>query len=124
MGIAFPHGHMVQPNTPPPDFEPTLITEQLHRIATRKPAFLGFAHFGADPRPQKTLALAEERLWEWVRWVEGAAASDNIAADLRRWVLDGYRAQGYDESLIERYDRNSYWPMQAAGIERWLAQQG
>jgi len=121
VGIAFPHGHMVQPNTPPPDFEPVLITEQLHRIAVRQPAFLGFAHFGADPQPQQTLARAEERLWEWVRWVEGAAASDDIVADLREWVLDGYRAEGHDEALIERYDRNSYWPMQAAGIERWLS---
>ncbi len=121
VGIAFPHGHMVQPNTPPPDFDPILITEQLHRIAARQPAFLGFAHFGADPRPQATLARAEERLWEWVRWIEQVTPDDNIAELLRDWVLNDYRAQGYEEALIDRYDRNSFWPMQAAGIERWLS---
>ncbi len=121
VGIAFPHGHMVQPNTPPPDFDPDLITEQLHRIAARQPAFLGFAHFGADPRPQQTLARAEERMWQWVEWVEGVTDGSDITSGLRDWVLDGYRAEGYDDELIDRYDRNSFWPMQAAGIERWLS---
>lgn len=121
VGIAFPHGHMVQPNTPPPDFDPVLITAQLGRIGAREPSFLGFAHFGVDPRPQQTLAAAEERLWEWVRWVEGAADTIDIVGAMRTWVLDGYRAAGYDEALIDTYDRTTFWPMQAAGIQRWLA---
>ena len=122
VGIAFPHGHMVQPVTPPPDFEPGLVTDQLRRMAAREPAFLGFAHFGVDPRPQHTLAAAEERLWEWVRWVEDAAETPDIAGAMRAWVLDGYRTQGYGEELIEKYDRNTFWPMQAAGIQRWISQ--
>jgi hypothetical protein len=36
-------------------------------------------------------------------------------------VLDGYRDLGYPEDLIEVYDVNTFWPMQVAGIERWLA---
>lgn len=121
VGIAFPHGHMVQPVTPPPDLDPNLVTGQLHRMAGREPAFLGFAHFGADERPQETLARAEERLWEWVRWVEGAAGTDEeLTTAMRTWVLDGYRADGYDEDLIAQYDKNTFWPMQVTGIRRWL----
>ncbi|MEE9298834.1 MAG: MBL fold metallo-hydrolase [Acidimicrobiia bacterium] len=123
VGIAFPHGHMVQPVTPPPDLDPPLVAEQLHRIARRDPAFLGFAHFGADPRAQEALAQAEVRLWEWVRWVDAAGMEDDPASAMREWVLDGYRALGHSETAIEQYDRNTYWPMQAAGIQRWLSQQ-
>ncbi len=122
VGLAFPHGHVVQPNTPPPDFDPGLVTHQLRRIAARSPQFLGFAHFGPDRDPQSSLAAAEERLWEWVRWVEAAGDGDIVEA-LRTWVLDGYREQGYGEETIATLDRNTFWPMQAAGIQRWLSLQ-
>jgi glyoxylase-like metal-dependent hydrolase (beta-lactamase superfamily II) len=124
VGLAFPHGHLVHPNTPPPDFDPYLVTTQLHRIAARRPSLLGFAHYGPDRDPQGTLDAAERRLWAWVRWVQAAAPLDDVAvvAALRAWVLDGYRAEGYPEDVIGRYDRNTYWPMQAAGIRRWLAE--
>jgi len=123
VGLAFPHGHMVQPNTPPPDFDPHLVTTQLHRIAERDPAFLGFAHFGPDRDPQASLAQAEERLWGWVRWVEAAAAggAEDLVSGLRSWVLEGYRAQGVPEDDIATYDLNTFWPMQVSGIERWLS---
>jgi hypothetical protein len=39
---------------------------------------------------------------------------------MREWVLSGYRDEGYDEETIAQYDRNTFWPMQAQGIQRWL----
>lgn len=126
VGLAFPHGHLVQPNTPPPDFDPHLVTQQLHRIARRGPVFLGFAHFGPDRTPQETLQSAEARMWAWVQWVESVAELDDdaLAAALREWVLGGYRAEGHPDEVIARYDRNTFWPMQGAGIRRWLGQRG
>lgn len=126
VGLAFPHGHLVHPNTPPPDFDPHLVTEQMHRMAARHPAFLGFAHYGPDRTPAATLAAAEERMWSWVRWVEAAAGGDDAAlvAAMRHWVLDGYRTEGYAPEVIDRYDRNTFWPMQASGIRRWLEVSG
>lgn len=123
VGLAFPHGHLVHPNTPPPDFDPHLVSHQMQRIAARHPAFLGFAHFGPDRDPEATLATAQERMWAWVRWVEAAGDLDDapLTDGLRSWVLDGYRAEGYDEAVLARYDRNTFWPMQAAGIRRWLS---
>ncbi|MCB2223912.1 MAG: MBL fold metallo-hydrolase [Actinobacteria bacterium] len=121
VGIAFPHGHMVQPVTPPPDFDPVLVTRQLRRLAERDPGFLGFAHYGPEPAVQESLAQAEERLWAWVEWVEAAAAGGgDLTAAMRAWVLDGYRAEGHAPEVIEQYDRATFWPMQAAGIARWL----
>jgi glyoxylase-like metal-dependent hydrolase (beta-lactamase superfamily II) len=120
VGLAFPHGHMVQPVTPPPDFDPQLVETHLRRLAARGPAFLGFAHFGPDRDPQASLDQAIERLWDWVRWVESAGDDDDLSQRMRQWVLDGYRQAGHDEATIARYDKNTFWPMQAAGIRRWL----
>jgi len=126
VGLAFPHGHMVQPVTPPPDFDPDLVTTQLRRMADRDPGFLGFAHFGPDQEPLRTLAEAESRLWEWVRWVQQAAGRgpEHLTDAMRSWVLDGYRAQGYAEEIIDQYDRNTFWPMQVNGILHWMSRSG
>lgn len=121
VGVCFPHGHAVQPNTPPPDFDPMLITEQLHRIAERRPAFLGFAHYGPHREPAAALHEAEDRLWEWVRWVEDHPADES--AGFRDWVLSGYRSRGLPPQDIEHYDRHTFWPMQPTGIRRWLEAQ-
>ena len=123
VGLAFPHGHIVQPNTPPPDFDPYKATHQMHRMGDRDPGFLGFAHFGPDRTPADTLDEATRRMWEWVRWVEERADQDDeeLVGAMRDWVLDGYRAEGYSEETIAQYDRNTFWPMQIWGIRRWLA---
>ncbi|HSM01012.1 MAG TPA: MBL fold metallo-hydrolase [Acidimicrobiia bacterium] len=121
VGLAFPHGHMVQPVTPPPDFDPLLVETHLRRLGEREPAFLGFAHFGLDRDPQASLDQAVDRLWDWVRWVESADDDEDLSERMRQWVLEGYRREGYDEETIAIYDKNTFWPMQAAGIRRWLA---
>ena len=120
VGIAFPHGHMVQPVTPPPDFDPRLVDQQLARIGRRDPAFLGFAHYGVREGSTDHLRQASERLWDWVGWVEAAGVDRDLTAAMREWVLSGYRDEGYDEETIAQYDRNTFWPMQAQGIQRWL----
>ncbi len=121
VGIAFPHGHIVQPVTPPPDLDPDLVTTQMKRMAGLEPGFLGLAHFG--PRdPQRTLAEAEDRLWRWVEFVERLGDMEEPAAAraLREWVLAGYAAEGAPADLLAVYDKNTHWPMQVAGIHRWL----
>jgi glyoxylase-like metal-dependent hydrolase (beta-lactamase superfamily II) len=121
VGIAFPHGHLVQPVTPPPDFDPPLVVEQLRRIAARQPTFLGFAHFGPHVLPQQALAEAEHRLNAWVAFVLGLDDGGPEAdwQRLRDWVLDGYRAEGYPDETLAVYDKNTFWPMQAAGVRHW-----
>ncbi|MEE8331160.1 MAG: MBL fold metallo-hydrolase [Acidimicrobiia bacterium] len=120
VGIAFPHGHLTQPVTPPPDFDPVLVVGQLHRLAKLEPSFLGFAHFGRDPDVMARLAEAEERIDAWVSKVESLDPDESAINVFRDWVLDGYRSQGYDEGVIATYDANTFWPMQVAGIRRWL----
>ena len=120
VGIAFPHGHMVQPVTPPPDFSQPVIVEQLRRMAGRHPGFVGFAHYGVAKNPPRVFAEAEARLGEWVEFVEQLEGGENQAERMRSWVLDRYRAEGVSEADIDQYDRNTFWPMQVTGIQRWL----
>jgi glyoxylase-like metal-dependent hydrolase (beta-lactamase superfamily II) len=120
VGVCFPHGHAVQPNTPPPDFDPHQITEQLRRIAARHPSFLGFAHYGPHFDPPAALAEAEARLWEWVGWIESHGPDEPDVDEFRRWVLDGHRSRGMAEEHVDHYDRHTFWPMQPAGVKRWL----
>ncbi|NNF10418.1 MAG: MBL fold metallo-hydrolase [Acidimicrobiia bacterium] len=121
VGIAFPHGHMVQPVTPPPDFSEPVVVEQLRRMAAREPGFVGFAHYGVAADSGRVFAEAEERLGEWVSFVASLAGDESDVDRMRSWVLDTYRAEGIDEETIDQYDRNTFWPMQVTGIRRWLS---
>lgn len=122
VGIAFPHGHMVQPVTPPPDFAEPLVIQQLRRMAEREPGFIGFAHYGVAGDPGRVFAEAEARIHDWVDFVENLGSVDDPAERLREWVLGRYRSEGVPEADIDQYDRNTFWPMQVPGIQRWLDQ--
>jgi glyoxylase-like metal-dependent hydrolase (beta-lactamase superfamily II) len=123
VGLCYPHGHFVQPVTPPPDFNPGLTIDQMHRMLEREPAFLGFAHFGPNYRVAETLDEAEERIRDWVRVVEASADLDAEAATeaLRAWSRRHYLDRGFGEEDVRRYEEKTFWPMQVAGIRRWLA---
>ena len=125
LGLCYPHGHAVQPVTPPPDFDPVAATEQMRRMGSVGPAFLGFAHFGPNYEVTGALEESERKLWEWVRFVEGVGQLDDAAAidALRRWTLAQYQSEGWSTEAIRTYDRATFWPMQATGIRRWLATQ-
>ncbi len=122
VGIAFPHGHMVQPVTPPPDFDEDLAAEQLRRMAEREPATVGFAHYGVTADVARVFHQAEQRLNEWVEFVRKLDDDVEGTEELRDWVLAGYRREGLSEEAIDQYDKNTFWPMQVTGIRRWLAQ--
>ena len=122
VGLCYPHGHFVQPVTPPPDFDARSTVEQMRRMLERHPSFLGFAHFGPEWRVEETLASAEERIWDWVRVVENTAHLSDEAAteELRRWSHRHYLDLGFAEEDIRSYEAKTFWPMQVAGIRRWL----
>ncbi|GBD85657.1 hydroxyacylglutathione hydrolase [bacterium BMS3Abin02] len=124
LGLCYPHGHFVQPVTPPPDFDPDVQIAQMGRMLDRRPSFLAFAHFGPRYDVETTLIEAEERLREWVQAVSTFAGMSTEAAGerLRLWTADKYRGFGYSEDAIASYAEKTNWPMQAAGIRRWLAQ--
>jgi len=121
VGIAFPHGHMVQPVTPPPDFDEPQTVQQLRRMAARQPGFVGFAHYGVTGDSARVFDEAELRLHEWVEFVESIGDADNADERMRDWVLARHRQEGLSEGEIDQYDRNTFWPMQATGIQRWLS---
>jgi glyoxylase-like metal-dependent hydrolase (beta-lactamase superfamily II) len=122
VGIAFPHGHLVQPVTPPPDFDEAMVVTQLRRMAAREPRMVGFAHYGVTNAVARVFEQAEERLHDWVEFVVSLDDAADGTEQMRAWVLEGYRAEGLSEEAIDQYDRNTFWPMQITGIQRWLSQ--
>ncbi len=122
VGLCFPHGHFVQPATPPPDLDPPALVAQLRRMAVREPAFLGFAHFGVTDDPGRALAAAEARLDEWLVFVEGLSELDDEQAGfaLRAHTLQRHRDEGATAAELDAYDQAAFWTMQVAGIRRWL----
>lgn len=123
VGLCYPHGHFVQPVTPPPDFDPDLQIEHLHRMAERDPSFLGFAHFGPEYDARGKLYEAEQRLLEWVQVVRAIPDLDDTAATshLEAWTRRHFLDLGHTAGEIQAYAEKTNWPMQVAGIRRWLA---
>ena len=88
VGVAFPHGHAVQPDTPPPDFDPRATTEQLHRIAARRPGLSRVGPLRPPPRPSGGPRRGRATRVGRVAWVEEAGRAEDPTAAYRRWVLD------------------------------------
>jgi glyoxylase-like metal-dependent hydrolase (beta-lactamase superfamily II) len=122
VGICYPHGHFVEPVTPPPDFDAHLQIDQIRRMAARRPSFIGFAHFGPEYHVEETFAEAERRLDDWVRFVESivGARIDEAAEALSRFTRDRYLSEGHSAEDVEWYTSRTNWTMQVAGIRNWL----
>ena len=122
-GLCYPHGHPVQPNTPPPDFDPHLMTGTLRRMAALDPAFVGFAHFG--PRHDALAALdeSEERVWEWVDLIEQdrELPLEESSRRVRAATIELYESGGATEGDIAFLDQAAgIWDMHISGVRRWL----
>lgn len=122
-GLCYPHGHEVQPNTPPPDFDPHLMTGSLRRMAALQPSFVGFAHYGPQQPAEAVLDQAERRVWEWVALIEtmSTLSGDEAARSLRRDTLRRYAEAGLEGAALEFADRAAgRWDMHIAGVRRWI----
>lgn len=124
VGVCYPHGHIVLPLTPPPDFDPDETDRQIERMLERAPRFVGFAHFGPNYDVADALESSRDRLWNWVDFVSsiGALDDDQAAQRLRDQVLSEMAANGQAAEDVAFYDRVTHWPMQVTGIRRWLQQ--
>ena len=125
VGLCYPHGHGIQPNSPPPDFDPRLLTGQLRRMAALDPAFVGFAHFGPRHDAQAALQESEARVWEWVSLIQGLGdlGEDEAVKVLRDDTLGRYREAGASEEQIKFYDAAAgRWDMHLTGVRRWAQQ--
>ncbi len=122
-GLCHPHGHEVQPNSPPPDFDPHLLTGSLRRMASLDPSFVGFAHFGPRHDAQPVLEESERRVWEWVALIETMETLpvEAAAQRLRTEVLGRATDAGLDEAAVDAIDRAAgRWDMHISGVRRWL----
>lgn len=122
-GLCYPHGHAIQPNTPPPDFDPHLMTGSIRRMAALDPAFVGFAHFGPRHDAAEALDESERRVWEWVSFLEtlGELPDDDASARLREETLRRYAEAGAGQAQLKFYELAAgRWDMHVTGVRRWL----
>ena len=120
VGVAFPHGHAVQPATPAPDFDP-----RAHQRATaphrRPPARLSrFRPLRAASRPSSCPGPGRAARLGVGFLDRQAGREEDVTASFRRWVLDRHRAEGLSEEAVALYDRHTFWATQVDGIRRWL----
>jgi glyoxylase-like metal-dependent hydrolase (beta-lactamase superfamily II) len=121
VGVSTPASPELRPAVPPPDFDPELLFESLHRFAERRPEQLILSHFGPIDPPLERLAEAEETIRRWCETAERAAAEhgneiDHIEAALR----ERFDAERASEGTLEDELLNGF-RSNAAGLSRWIA---
>jgi len=119
-GVLTPAGRTLRPATPPPDFDPDLAVQSLHRFAERQPQQLVLTHFGPAGPPLERLREAEDKLRRWCETAERAAAAhgneiDHVEAALReRFADEAGPPEAPQEQLLNGFRSN------AAGLVRWI----
>ncbi len=123
VGVRLPDLGVLRPSTPPPDFDPDLAVQSLHRFAERSPSGLALAHYGLIGSPSELLDEAESTLRAWESVARRAFENgEDIAA-----ALDA--AFAADVSSVAPRDREKLETLNgvhsnAAGFRRWLERRG
>jgi glyoxylase-like metal-dependent hydrolase (beta-lactamase superfamily II) len=121
VGVSTPASPELRPAVPPPDFDPELLFDSLHRFAERRPEQLILSHFGPIDPPLERLAEAEETIRRWCETAEQAVAEhgneiDHIEAALRERFDAEHKTDGQrEQELLNGFRSN------AAGLSRWIA---
>ena len=122
LGLIYPHGNIVQPNLPPPDFNKEVLFTTLNKLKMLELNQLAIAHFGIHTDPYYLIDQAMEQIEEWTAFIKiMPSISDNEAAQaLKGWVKTNYEMLGIDASTINNYIENGNFTMQVQGIKNYL----
>jgi glyoxylase-like metal-dependent hydrolase (beta-lactamase superfamily II) len=116
-----PHVH---PPTPPPDLDAEAWDASIRRLEALEPRMLLLTHFGAVDDADWHLADLRARLAAWAGWararVAAGAGLDVLTRELQEMGDAELRAAAGDEALVRRYAESIPYPMQAAGLLRYL----
>ena len=122
LGLVYPHGEIVQPNLPPPDFNKEILFTTLNKLKNLELEQLAIAHFGIHNNPYYLIDQAMEQIDKWIVFIKIIPSiSDNEAAKaLKGWVKTNYEMLGIDVSTINNYIENGNFTMQVQGIKNYL----
>ena len=123
LGLIYPHGDLVQPNLPPPDFNKEVLFNTFEELLKLDLNQLAIAHFGIHDNPYDLINQAIESIDNWIDFCkEITKLNRKDAADkLTQWVMNNYQTLKMDESTINNYISQGQFEMQIDGIKNYLS---
>jgi glyoxylase-like metal-dependent hydrolase (beta-lactamase superfamily II) len=124
-GIRLPGQAYIRPPTPPPEIDVEAWVQSITYIRQIDPASLWPTHFGSYEDVGRHLGELEQRLQDWLLFVEGqmdeGARREEISDQLKAKGDAEMLAEGSDITQSERYDLAGSYPMLTDGIMRYVA---
>jgi len=123
-GIRLPGQSYVRPPTPPPEIDVDAWVRSIENIRKISPATLHPTHFGSYDDVDRHLSELEQRLQDWLLFVEGraheGASPEEISEELRIKGDAEMLAEGAAPEESGRYDLAGNYEMLTAGILRYV----
>src|ERR671913_246087 len=126
-GIRLPGQSYVRPPTPPPEIDVEAWVRSINRIKKIGPSSLWPTHFGSYEDVERHLGELEQRLQDWLLFVEGqmddGADREEISDQLKAKGDAEMLAEGSDVTQSERYDLAGTYNMLTDGLMRYATRQ-
>jgi glyoxylase-like metal-dependent hydrolase (beta-lactamase superfamily II) len=126
-GIRLPGQSYVRPPTPPPEIDVEVWVQSINYIRRIDPASLLPTHFGSYEDVERHLGELEQRLQDWLLFVEGqmddGAEREEISDQLKAKGDAEMLAEGSDITQSERYDLAGTYSMLTDGLMRYVTRQ-
>lgn len=123
-GIRLPGQSYVRPPTPPPEIDVEAWVRSIEKIRKIAPSTLHPTHFGHYEDVDRHLSELEQRLQDWLLFVEGrtneGASREEISEELRVKGDEEMLAEGAAPEESGRYDLAGNYEMLTAGILRYV----
>ncbi len=123
-GVRLPGQSYVRPPTQPPELDVEAFVRSIEKIRKVEPRSLYPTHFGRYDDVDRHLSELEQRLQDWLLFVEGrtdeGASRDEISEELRMKGDAEMLAEGAAPEESGRYDLAGNYEMLTAGILRYV----
>ncbi len=123
-GIRLPGQSYVRPPTPPPEVDVEAWNRSIQEIRRISPSAICPTHFGRFEDVERHLSELEQRLQDWLLFVEERIAQghsqEEIAAELKDKGDAEMLAEGSEPENSGRYDLAGNYEMLVAGIARYV----
>ena len=124
-GIRLPGQSYVRPPTPPPEIDVEAWMGSINAIRRIGPASLRPTHFGSYDDVERHLGELEQRLQDWLLFVEGqmdeGAGREEISEELRIKGDAEMIAEGAPPEESEHYDLAGSYAMLTDGLMRYVS---
>ena len=123
-GIRLPGQSYIRPPTPPPEIDIEVWVQSINYIRQLDPASLWPTHFGSYEDVGRHLGKLEQRLQDWLLFVEGqiddGAEREEISELLKAKGDAEMLAVGSDITQSEHYDLAGTYSMLTDGLMRYV----